>query len=968
MTLLNILSALKENEAYLDSIQGRIDLFNNSVQTMWMNFINDDVVKFIVDLGTALMKAINFVNPLNVAIAGLFGGMFAKYKMKKNNTDIFSILFETVPNKIKNTPIIQDLASSFKNSYVAAIGDAFGTVNSMDLLAELANFDDANRLLGDLANIFGDSNVTKDQAKQILDGFDDISDATKDAILNSNLFTVAQTGAAAGTDIFTASLAKAKAAVIAFGKGLMTFATAHPVIAGLTVAVIALGAAFSLYKKFGPTHENYIKKLEEETDALQDVQSKLQSVNDELETTKTRIDELQSKGTISFVEEEELNRLKQQTAELERQEQILQAQEKRAKKKQAENAINAVKTDPNFQQVNPAKSPYMSGNSALTSNSYAASLQNSKDIDPDKQTYSNSYESNLAQLKNAKENLDKANEELANTTYDSESKQYKKLEKEVEKAQARVDQYNNAIDTMNDAWATKYGEVGYIENASTEVEKQWNELYRQHQDYLDQQALINNDYGKATVLDRIFGTTGTDAAKKFKKEFEDAVSSGRDPSDVINELLSNQDYSSAFSGLEKQFGITMDNIKAYFTQTGEFIGEDPSFDITKYTKQISSHSAIISEFQEAIQKLGKGSFTMDDFMDLIERYPDLAKGVDISSNAFYGLSRNLNKAIKSNTKSFIKDLQNLKVSLKAAGKETDSIDQLIEAIENMPDDALDDTIEKYSTLSEQMDRARIANDKLLASMEENPNEGYETRGEAIDYMKEAMGNGEIGSESNLWNVAEKYGFAGYNPDDINASADALAKFIAVREKWWKTEDDGDDRTEDGYSYEGAENFIKSVENVVKSSEFQDRLSNLGFDNINLKWDYDEDTGTFDFDFDNKDLPTIISLLSQTEELAGLTSEEFMDLMVQVGQFFGINWGDAQDIADYITSVAESSGKASDKIDEMTDFVETYVEKVLGQDLDFSTLTEASIDALDCEESIKQLLKTYLTLKDSLYDP
>ena len=27
-------SALKENQAYLDSIQGRIDLFSNSVQTM----------------------------------------------------------------------------------------------------------------------------------------------------------------------------------------------------------------------------------------------------------------------------------------------------------------------------------------------------------------------------------------------------------------------------------------------------------------------------------------------------------------------------------------------------------------------------------------------------------------------------------------------------------------------------------------------------------------------------------------------------------------------------------------------------------------------------------------------------------------------------------------------------------------------------------------------------------------------
>jgi hypothetical protein len=43
-------SALKENEAYLNSIQGRIDLLNNSVQTMWMNTLDSDAVKWVVNL------------------------------------------------------------------------------------------------------------------------------------------------------------------------------------------------------------------------------------------------------------------------------------------------------------------------------------------------------------------------------------------------------------------------------------------------------------------------------------------------------------------------------------------------------------------------------------------------------------------------------------------------------------------------------------------------------------------------------------------------------------------------------------------------------------------------------------------------------------------------------------------------------------------------------------------------------
>ena len=336
------------------------------------------------------------------------------------------------------------------------------------------------------------------------------------------------------------------------------------------------------------------------------------------------------------------------------------------------------------------------------------------------------------------------------------------------------------------------------------------------------------------------------------------------------------------------------------------------FDITNYTEAISDHSAVISEFQEALQKLGKGSFTMDDFMDLIGKYPKLAKGVDVSSNAFYGLSRNLNRAIKTNTKNFIRDLKNLKTSLVAAGKSTESIDQLIEAVENMPDNALDDTIERYQTLADEIDRARLAQDRLLSSMEENPNEGYENRGEAMEYMKEAMKRGEIGSESNLWNVAEQYGFTYDSAKTINENADALAKYIAIRETWFKQDDDGN------YTYDGTENFIEAVEKVVDESEAAGtRLSEI------LDWNYNEKTGVFDFDFDNKDLPEIISLLSQTKELVGLTEQEWMDLMVQVGQYFGIDWGDYQDAKDYLDGIANGTSDAKTKVEEYGKAMQDY---------------------------------------------
>ena len=787
-------SALKENAAYLDSIQGRIDLFNNSVQTMWMNFINDDVIKFFVDIGTQLIKLVDLVNPLNVALAGLFGGMYAKYK----KFDLLSFMFETVPTKAKNIPALQSFVSSVKTAYISAIGDAFGTISSMDLLAEAANFDDANNVLGDLANIFGDSNITKQQAKEVLDSFDDISDATKEAILNSNLFAVSQTGAAAGTNIFTASLAKAKAGLIAFGKGLMTFATAHPIIAGLTVAVIALGAAFGVYKKFGPTHENYIKKLEEETENLKSVQSELKSVQSELETTQKRMEELQAKGTLSFVEEEELERLKQQTTELERQEEILLAQEKRARNKQIETALNAAKTDQNLSKISTnttaveqdvATSQFTGKPSYAAVEQDVATSQFTGGISyaANQQVDTNKYESTLNALKTAKEDLENAEKELASTTYDAESKEYKKLEKDVEKAQDRVDKYNDTIDSMDETWQTEYGEVGYIENVTTEAEKKWNEFYRQHQDYLDQQALINNTYGKSTVLDRVFGEKGTDVAKGFKEEFESSVKEGKDPVKVIEELLASENFSSTLNDLNNKFGITADDIVGYFTQIGEVIKaqtgissvqtySELSASLESYNEVLSQTSEIVSdntevtqEYKDSLTAIGISSEELAECFDenngLIVTNADRLKDLIKKQKDEY---KNNVKTAKSQAKlkyyKLAKDLVNTVKSTKnLTNAQREHIQTILKEM-----DAVQDTISKYNMLEAELLGVTNAYKKLADAQEIDEATDYGSKAEEmVNALANAFNTGELGT------AAAQAAFEGLIPDWVVANAQSV---------------------------------------------------------------------------------------------------------------------------------------------------------------------------------------------------
>lgn len=75
-------SALKENEAYLESIQGHLDQLKNAWENLWVNENNREVITMFLDLATTILKVVENVGVLNTAIAGLGVGLgiYAKKK------------------------------------------------------------------------------------------------------------------------------------------------------------------------------------------------------------------------------------------------------------------------------------------------------------------------------------------------------------------------------------------------------------------------------------------------------------------------------------------------------------------------------------------------------------------------------------------------------------------------------------------------------------------------------------------------------------------------------------------------------------------------------------------------------------------------------------------------------------------------------------------------------------------------
>lgn len=83
-------SALAENEKYLDSIQGKINQFNNALQTMWQNTLDSDAVKTFVDIGTWLVKFIDDLGAIKTLVTAIIGFTITKYT---NGAGLGSILF-----------------------------------------------------------------------------------------------------------------------------------------------------------------------------------------------------------------------------------------------------------------------------------------------------------------------------------------------------------------------------------------------------------------------------------------------------------------------------------------------------------------------------------------------------------------------------------------------------------------------------------------------------------------------------------------------------------------------------------------------------------------------------------------------------------------------------------------------------------------------------------------------------------
>lgn len=303
-------SAAAENEKVLNSIQGKLQQLSSAWEELSRNVFNSDFLKFVVDLGTGF---------LNLANSGL-GQATIKIAA-------FLLIFKSIPTllTIVHTRIALLTNSFVKNSAAIIVNSKLTKNLSKDaknyIVQLLAERGAINKSTGAIKA----STLEKIKAKLASEG---LTEAEQAEILKT--LTISSTYKAATKAAFTF-----KGAI----NGLTAAIAANPIGA----ALLAITGLISGLQYLAGTAERAQEKYEELQQEFEESKQKLEATNEELETTKKRISELKTKGSLTFTEKEELDKLEKANIKLETQAKLYKkiAEEKeKAAKKAANDAYN----------------------------------------------------------------------------------------------------------------------------------------------------------------------------------------------------------------------------------------------------------------------------------------------------------------------------------------------------------------------------------------------------------------------------------------------------------------------------------------------------------------------------------------------------------------------------------------------------------------------------------------------------
>lgn len=305
----------KFNKSYKESLEAKTNTLQASFESMIMNSDMSEVYGGILDATTALVNLINKTNALKGAMGALAvtGVTKAFLSIKIGTYEAYVNL-----NKFKSAMDIVNATSISSKSF--------------DKLLLLSN----GLSKSQLQLMLSTDALTISQKKQVLVTAG-LSEEQALAQLQSWKMVAANTG-------LTASTTTASNAIKGLGASIKALAVAHPVLLAITVTLGAIAGAVKIVDALTTSMKEQREAFENAQQDYTDACTKLDELKTKLSETTSRIAELIDKsnnGTITLVEQAELDKLKLTNEELRL---MIQNQKEIKKQKEKEASDEAYKT------------------------------------------------------------------------------------------------------------------------------------------------------------------------------------------------------------------------------------------------------------------------------------------------------------------------------------------------------------------------------------------------------------------------------------------------------------------------------------------------------------------------------------------------------------------------------------------------------------------------------------------------
>ena len=377
------------------------------------------------------------------------------------------------------------------------------------------------------------------------------------------------------------------------GARIATVALQTAITFGIAIAIQGLITLFQKLKESIPTVENTTKWLKESSQEVKDLQNDINSLNDKLTTTKTRIEELLKKPSLTIVEQNELDRLQKTNAELERKIQLQERALQIAQGKNSKNFANATEATRNTKD----------DKDLWNNDSTAIAIMSRQYVDMGTESYDaeSFFNKVLEAYKNAEAAKANATEEELKNIDEYQNKVSEWMSEYTTKLQANLDELGDFdYETLSDE---AKAQVDYINDALNTYNK-----------------LLGND---STVFSNIYNQ---ERFAEGKKAIDQLKESGNLTAESLENLYK--------SGTNASFNAMIDNFK----KVG-LIADTSTNSFSLLANQINDTNKVVDENGNVINNTTE---KVDRFKQLMEekgtdKNPSFVEGIEKSVEQFQKL-------------------------------------------------------------------------------------------------------------------------------------------------------------------------------------------------------------------------------------------------------------------------------------------------------------------------------------------